>query len=79
MKIKSLIVFGVLGLLIIISGQALADGDDGHMGDGDMMDMDWWDVPFMGFWIHIVDTIQTGPKIGLVSFEINSPLPGSFS
>ena len=26
MKIKSLIVFGVLGLLIIISGQALADG-----------------------------------------------------
>ena len=51
MKLKPLIIFGVLGLMILISGQALADGDDGHMGDGDMMDMDSWGVPFMGFWM----------------------------
>ncbi|UCF08841.1 MAG: hypothetical protein JSW28_03890, partial [Thermoplasmata archaeon] len=49
MKLKLMIVFGVLGLLIIISGQALADDNDGHMMDGDMMGMDWWGVPFMGF------------------------------
>ena len=51
MKLKPLIVFGVLGLLMMISGQALADGDDGHMGDGDMMGMDWLGIPFMGIWM----------------------------
>lgn len=51
MKLKSLIVIGVLGLLIVISGGAMADGNDGHMGDGGMMGMDWWGIPFMGFWM----------------------------
>ncbi len=51
MRKKLLIVFGVLSLLIVISGQALADGDDSHMGDGDMMDMDWLGIPFMGVWM----------------------------
>ena len=51
MKLKLFIVFGVLGLMILISGQALADGGDGHMMDGDMMDMDGWGLPFMGFWM----------------------------
>jgi putative membrane protein len=51
MRKKLLIVFSVLGLLIIVSGQALADDADGHMGDGDMMGGDWLGIPFMGFWM----------------------------
>lgn len=46
-----MIVLGVIGLLIVISGQVIADDSDGHMMDGDMMGDWWWGFPFMGLWM----------------------------
>jgi len=43
--------FVILGMIPLFTGAVIADGDDGHMDGGGMMDMDWWGSSSMWFWM----------------------------
>jgi putative membrane protein len=48
---KSVLSLAILGMILLLAGPAIADGDDDHMDGGDMMDMNWWGSSFMWFWM----------------------------
>lgn len=48
---KSVLLFVILGLILLFTGAAIADGDDDHMDGGGMMDMNWWGSSSMWFWM----------------------------
>ncbi|UCE74126.1 MAG: SHOCT domain-containing protein [Methanomassiliicoccales archaeon] len=41
----------ILGIILLFTGAAIADGNDDHMGGGGMMGMNWWGSPIMWFWM----------------------------
>ena len=45
---KPILLLIILGLMLLISGPAIADNGD-HMDGGDMMDMGWWGSSYMWF------------------------------
>lgn len=49
-RIKPILLLVMLGLMLLISGAAIADNGDHMDGDG-MMDMGWWGSSSMWFWM----------------------------
>jgi putative membrane protein len=43
--------FIILGLILLFTGAAIANGDDNHMDGEGMMDMGWWGSSSMWFWM----------------------------
>jgi putative membrane protein len=48
--VKPIIILVTLGIMLLISGAAIADNGD-HMDEGGMMDWGWWGSSSMWFWM----------------------------
>jgi len=49
--VRPVLSFVILGMILLFTGAAIANGDDGHMDGEGMMDMDWWGSSSMWFWM----------------------------
>jgi putative membrane protein len=49
--VKPALLLIILGTILLISGATIANGDDDHMEGGGMMDMNWWGLSTMWFWM----------------------------
>lgn len=48
--VKPILILVMFGLMLLITGAAIAENGDHMDGDG-MMDMDWWGSSYMWFWM----------------------------
>jgi putative membrane protein len=49
--VKPVLSIVILGMILLLAGAAIADGDEDHMDGGGMMDMNWWGSSSMWFWM----------------------------
>ncbi len=49
--VRPVLSFVILGMILLFTGAAIANGDDDHMDGEGMMDMNWWGSSSMWFWM----------------------------